>query len=399
MKKLNRNINYGGHYIDQEDIKNVVKVLRSNNVTQGPNIEKFEKKISKIVGCKYAVAVSSCTAGLHIACKAAGFKKDSLLLTSPISFVSSSNVAYFLGGKSKFVDIKGKNTISFDIKELEKKVKKFRPTIVMPVHMGGASYDFQEIKKLSKKYNFKIVEDAAHSFGGSYNKKFKIGSCKYSDFTVFSFHPVKTITTGEGGVVTTNNKEYYKKLLRYRSHGINKLDDKPININQAFTKKNKNQWYYEMRELGFHYRLTDIQAALGISQLKKLNNIILKRKKIFKYYDESFKNLPIEICQIDKRNFTSFHLYIVWIDFDKFNKSRYDLMKYLEENKIFTQVHYLPIFLHPFYQNLKQKNLFKDFKNSLEYYKGCLSLPCFFSLKKSEQKFIIKKIKDFLVKK
>ncbi len=395
MKKLKRNINYGSHYIDDNDIKSVVKVLKSKNITQGPNISNFEKKVSKIVGCKYAVAVTSCTAGLHIACKTLGFGKNSTLLTSAISFVSSSNVAFFLGGNSQLVDIKNEKSISFDLNDLEKKIKKYKPLVVMPVHMGGVSYDHLKIKKLSKKYNFKIIEDGAHSFGASYDEKSKIGSCKYSDMTVFSFHPIKTITTGEGGIVTTNNKIYYKKLLRLRSHGINKLDDKPLIKKQGYTGKKINSWYYEMRELGYHYRLTDIQAALGISQLDKLKRILKRRSEIFKLYDDEFKNIPMKICQIEKRKYSSYHLYIIWLDFKSMKTTRQNFLDYLNKNKIFPQVHYLPLFMHPFYRNLGQYN-FKSFPNSLKYYSGCISLPCFLSLKTNEQKFVIKKIKEFI---
>ena len=194
------------------------------------------KKISKYLGCKYAVAVSSCTAGMHIACKALGFNEKSTLLTSPISFVSSANVARFLGGKVDFVDI-NPDSINIDTKKLEYKIKKKKPKIVIPVHMGGYPCELREIKKLSKIYNFKIIEDAAHALGSRYDlkKNAKVGNCKYSDATVFSLHPVKSITTGEGGIVTTNNKETYLKLLRLRSHGINKLNDKPINTKYAYT--------------------------------------------------------------------------------------------------------------------------------------------------------------------
>ena len=385
---------YGKHFISKEDIKAVSNVLLSTHLTQGKAVSLFEKKIANCTGAKYAVAVSSCTAGMHIACKAIGFTTKSKLLTSVVSFVSSPNVAYFLGGQVNFVDINPK-TIAFDIHDLKNKIIKYKPDIVMPVHIGGCSYNYEYIKDLSLKYNFKIIEDAAHSFGGKYNNKFKIGSCKFSDLTVFSFHPVKTITTGEGGVITTNNKEYYLKLLRLRSHGINKLDDSFLIKKQAYTNGKKNQWYYEMRELGYHYRITDIQCALGISQLNKLPDVLKKRKKIFSIYDKAFSNLSyIKPLQIDKRQFSSYHLYVVDIDFKKIKKTRQALMAYLEKNKIFTQVHYLPLVMHPFYKRLKFN--IKDYLNAKKYYEGCLSLPCFFSLSEEDQKFIIKKIKFYL---
>lgn len=395
MIKDNSKIMYSTHDITNDDIKSVINVLKNKLITQGNVIEDFEKKIAKYVGAKYAVAVTSATAGLHIACKALNFQEKDILLTSVISFVSSANVAYFLGGKTEFIDIKDK-TVQICLEDLEKKIKKFKPKIIMPVHMGGCSYNFKEIHKIAKKYGVNVIEDAAHSFGGNYNKTMKIGSCKFSDMTVFSFHPVKTITTGEGGVVTTNDKNLYRKLLRLRSHGINKLDDKFIEKKEAYTGNKKNQWYYEMRELGYHYRITDIQCALGLSQLNRVDQIIRKKKNIFKLYDKYLSNLPnIKLLQQEKRNFTSCHLYIVHFDFKKIKKSRQQLMEFLQKNKIFTQVHYIPIVLHPFYRN--KKNNIINFLNAKRYYNGCLSLPVFYKLSQKKQKFVIDKIKNFLV--
>ena len=392
-KKLNY-IPYGKHYITKNALVHIKKVLNSRNITQGPTIEAFENKIAQYVGSKYAVAVSSATAGLHIACQSLNFKKNSKLLTSTISFVSSSNVAYFLGGKASFVDI-DPNTVAMNLLDLESKIKKIKPHVVIPVHMGGASYNHKEIKKLSNKYNFKIVEDAAHSFGGKYDEFNKIGCCKYSDLTVFSFHPVKTITTGEGGVITTNDKKLYMQLLRLRSHGINKKNDLPIIKKQAYSNSKLNQWYYEMRTLGYNYRMTDLQASLGISQLILLNKILKKKKLIFKIYDKVFSKVKnITPLQVDKRSFTSFHLYIISINFKKLKKSRQKLMEILERNKIYCQVHYIPIVMHPFYK--KKGFLIKNFPSSKNYYESCLSIPCYYSLKKSEQNFVIKIILDFI---
>jgi perosamine synthetase len=395
MSKIkNKAIPYSRHFINNDNLSAVVKVLKSKNLTQGKTVEIFEKKIAKYVGSKYAVAVSSATAGLHIACKTLNFNEKSNLLTSVISFVSSSNIAYFLGGKADFVDI-DQDSVSMNIKNLEEKIKKNKPNILIPVHMGGASYNYKELRKLSKKYKFKIIEDAAHSFGGAYDKLSKIGSCKYSDMTIFSFHPAKTITTGEGGVITTNNKEYYLQLLRLRSHGINKKNDLPIIKKQAYTNTKINQWYYEMRTLGYNYRLTDIQSALGISQMTILNKILKKKQKIFKLYDQVFSNQKkITPLQVDKRNLTSYHLYIVQINFIKIGKSRRELMEILEKNKIFCQVHYIPIVKHPFYQ--KKGFSMKSYPNAKRYYDGCLTLPCFYSLTKKDQMFVIKVILDYL---
>jgi perosamine synthetase len=391
MKK----IPYGKHYIDNQDIQSVTNILRSEFITQGTTVSLFEKLVCSITKSKYAVAVSSCTAGLHISMRACGFKKNDILLTSIISFVSSPNSAKFLDGKVQFVDIANNDSISIDIDDLVRKIKKYKPKVVMPVHMGGASYNSKIIKKLSKKYKFKIIEDAAHSFGGNYDKKLKIGSCNFSDLTVFSFHPVKTITTGEGGIVTTNNKILYKKLLRLRSHGINKNDDKFLLKKNAYTNGKVNPWYYEMRELGYHYRITDIQCALGISQLKKLKKIVDKRRKVSKFYDKLFKNHEgITSFQISERESSSCHLYILNINFKKFKKTRQELMEYLEKFNIITQVHYIPLILHPFYY--KGNNQLRNYPNAKKYYDNCLSIPCFYKITLKDQKFVYSKIINFL---
>ena len=398
MRKI---IPYGQHYVDTIDIKSVTRAITSKSLTQGSRVLQFEKKLIAYTKSKYAVAVSSCTAGLHIACKALGFEKNSLLLTSVISFVSSSNVAYFLGGRAQFVDIDN-NTISFDLFDLELKIKKYKPKIIIVVHMAGAAYNMKKIKSLSDKYNFFIIEDCAHSLGGSYyiknNKKNRIGSCKYSDISVFSFHPVKSITTGEGGMVTTNKKTIYKKLLRYRSHGINKLDDKFLYKKNAYTKGKINQWYYEMRELGYHYRITDIQCALGISQLNKINRFLKKRLEVAKMYDLAFINSPyIKIIHADARDLSANHIYIIKINFKKLLTSRQEFMSFLEKKGIITQVHYIPIVMHPYYIDKGFK--ISDYPNAKKYYDECISIPCYYSLSRKNQKRVIFCIKEFINKK
>lgn len=386
-------IPYGKHFIDNSDVKVVIRALKSTHLTQGPMISKFEKKISNFVKAKYSVAVSSATAGLHISCKALGFKKNYLLLTSVISFVSTSNVAYFLGGMVKFVDI-DPNTISFDLNDLELKIKKFKPKIIIVVHMLGGAFNMKKIKSLSIKYNFSIIEDCAHAFGGMYDVKNKIGSCKYSDISVFSFHPVKTITTGEGGMITTNSKKIYKKLLRYRSHGINKLDDIFLNNKNAYTNGKINPWYYEMQELGYHYRITDIQCALGISQLSKIYKFLKKRRDIARRYDLAFSNnLNIELIHSRFRDLSANHLYVIKINFRKLKKNREELMSYLLKAGIRTQVHYIPIVMHPYYE--KKGFKISEYPNAKEYYDNCISLPCYYSLSIKDQKKVINHINKF----
>lgn len=381
-------IPYGRHHIDKDDLLAVNKVLKSNFLTQGPLIKKFEGLISKFVGSKYAVVVSSCTAGLHLASIISENTKGKKLLTSPISFVSTANSSLFTGGDVAFADIE-EETGNISIESVRKILNKFKINSISPVHFGGLPCDMISIRRLAKKKNITIYEDAAHSFGAKYDKKNRVGSCKYSDMTVFSFHPVKSIATGEGGCITTNNKKIYDRLIKLRSHGIEKIEK------NFFIKSQKNQpWYYEMQELGYHYRSTDIQCALGISQLKKINKFLVKRKKIAKFYDNKFSDLTNATpLQINKRENSSNHLYILLIDFKKINISRSDVMKKLRKAGINTQVHYIPITQHPFY---KKKKLNNKLNNTENFYNKALSIPIFYDLKDKEQEHIVHHIKKII---
>ena len=389
------NINYSKQYLDSDDINTVAKSLKNQFLTQGPNIAEFEEKVAKYVGSKYAVAVSSCTAGLHIALKAIDFKEKDKILTSTVSFVSTSNVAYFMGGSALFLDI-DKN-LGISISDLKNKINN-KIKAIIPVHMAGCAFNMREIRNISKKYKIPIIEDCAHALGGKYPDKTMIGSCKYSDMSVFSFHPVKTITTGEGGIITTNNKKLYYRLLRLRSHGINKLNDKFKNKKLAFTNKKRNFWYYEMTELGYHYRITDFQCALGISQLKKIKKFINYKYEICKKYDEAFKNLEgVELPQQGFRKYSSNHLYILRINFKKLGITKNELFNYLRSKKIICQVHYIPIVLHPFYQDKGFE--INDYLEAKKYYEECISIPCYYNLSQKEQNFVISNIKYFIYKK
>lgn len=385
---------YGKHFIDEDDINAVSEVLRHKNLTQGEEVSKFEEAITKYIGVKYAVAVSSWTSGLHLSCLAVGVTKGDYVVTSPITFVATSNAIVYCNAKPVFCDIDPK-TINICPNKLEDILKKYTVKAVIPVHYSGLSCKMEDIEFLSKKYNFKIIEDAAHALGGKHLNGLNIGSCKFSDISGFSLHPVKSIATGEGGIITTNNENYYKKLIRLRSHGINKNEDPFLNKNLAYTDNLLNIWYYEMQELGYNYRLTDFQSALGRSQLKKLDDFIEKRIKLALNYDkafESFKN--IKPIQKKYRSFSSNHLYVIKINFKKILLSRAELILKLREKGIYTQVHYIPVLLHPYYNNHFQK--IEEFSNSVEFYNQCLSIPLFYSLSFEEQKYIINQLKKLV---
>jgi perosamine synthetase len=389
-------IPYGKHYIDNDDIKAVVKCLKSSNLTQGPFVKQFENKVAKLVNSKYAVAVSSCTAGLHIALQAVNFKTGDNIVTSVISFVSTANVSQFLNGEVRFTDI-DEQSIGISTQDLKNQIN-HKTKAIIPVHMAGAAYNMKMINVISKNKKIPIIEDCAHAFGGRYPDGSMVGSCKYSDMAVFSFHPVKTITTGEGGIITTNNKRLYQKLIMLRSHGINKLKTNFLNKKNAYTNKRINPWYYEMREIGYNYRITDIQSSLGISQLKKINKFMNERKKISYLYDKYFEKIPnIKVSQLDMRNFSSNHLYIIKVNFKKLNKTKEQFISYLRKKKIICQVHYIPIVLHPYYA--KKGFKLRNFPNAKKYYEECVSIPCYYGLTMSNQIFVIESIKNFFKKK
>lgn len=379
-------IPYGKHNINAADIKSVTKVLKSDFITQGKQIEIFEKKIKKYLGVRFAVAVSSCSAGLHLAAKAINLKKGNVMLTSPITFCSTANAALHCGAKVEFADV-DYETGNISIESIKKKLKKKRIKALFPVHFGGLPCKMKEIRKLSKKNNFYIIEDAAHALGSKYDDGTKVGSCKYSDMAVFSFHPVKSITTGEGGIITTNNKSLYEKLIKLRSHGIEKNSKKFLN-----SKAKKFPWYYEVQHLSNHYRLTDFQCVLGSSQLNRLDSFINKRRQIAAYYDRVFKNnknlIPLQNFQ---RHYSSNHLYILRINFKKIKKSRTEIMNLLRKKGIITQVHYIPLILQKIYDYKFKKS---NFKNTLNLYDSILSIPIYFDLKKKDQIKVINEINN-----
>lgn len=370
-------IPYSRQNIDKSDIESVLEVLKSDYLTQGPKTPFFESKLSEKFDAKYAIAVNNATSALHLACLSLGVAKNDIVWTSTITFVASANCARYCGAEIDLVDIDSNNfNISTD--KLEEKLKKAKkknrlPKVLIPVHLAGNPCDMERIYNLSKEYGFKIIEDASHAMGARY-KNSKIGSCKYSDITVFSFHPVKMITTAEGGACLTNNKDLRDKIYNLRSHGI-------IRSNYTNPDEKHGPWYYEQTELGFNYRLNDILSALGTSQLERLYSFIEKRNKLANYYLNKLEENKFLIPQIvNKQDLSSYHLFIVKIDENHF-ESRLNLFEKLRGEGYFVNIHYIPIYKHPYYLKMFDK---KDFSNSEEYYSSCISLPLYPNLDETE---------------
>lgn len=395
IPRIGKVIPYGKHYIDQDDISAVTNILKSSFLTQGPTISTFEKQVADYVGVKYAVAVSSGTAALHLAYMALGVGPDKNVITSPNTFVATANASIFCGGDVSFSDI-SVTTKNIDLKDLKNSLAMNEKIhLVAPVLFSGASDGIPELCRVASSFGKAVVEDAAQGLGASYSCGAKVGSCKYSDCTVFSLHPVKSIAAGEGGIITTNNEEIYRSLLRLRSHGINKIDDPIVDKDNGFTDGKPNIWYYEMSTLGYHYRLTDIQASLVSSQMTKLDQFINKRRELAHRYKELLRNLehikPSQRINIDN---SANHLFPVCIDYDRIGKSRNEFMHSLREHNIITQVHYIPVHTQPFYKN--KGFVPTNFPNSMAYYKKALSLPLYFSLTFEEQDFVVEKISENL---
>lgn len=380
-------IYYGKQFIDEQDINAVIEVLKSDFLTQGPVIEKFEKAVAEYCGVKYAVAVTNATSALHIACLAAGLDKDDILWTSPITFTASANCGRYCGADVDFVDIDD-NSYDMSVIALKEKLEKskIKPKVVIPVHLAGQSCEMQKIYDLSKQYGFTVIEDASHAIGADY-KDTKVGCCKYSDMTVFSFHPVKIITTGEGGMVLTNNEELYKKLTLYRSHCITRDEN-------LMTKEADGPWYYQQIDLGFNYRMTELQAALGLSQLAKVDKFVARRRQLADRYNELLKDLPLKVPYQNPDTDSSWHLYIVRVDFNKIKKTKKQIFAEMKAKGVCLNLHYIPVHTQPYYQNLGFKH--GDFPVSEKYYEEAFTLPLYYSLTDEQQDCVVSALKEVL---
>lgn len=381
-------IYYGHQHITNEDIEAVREVLTSDFLTQGPAIERFERSVAGYCGAEYAVAVTNATAALHIACQAAGLGKGDVLWTSPVTFVASANCARYCGADVDFVDIDDK-TYNMSAVALEEKLKRAKklPKVVVPVHLAGQSCAMQRIWELSREYGFTVIEDASHAIGASYQDD-QVGSCTYSDMTVFSFHPVKIITTGEGGMVLTNRQELCDALQLYRSHGITR---DPARM----TRTADGPWYYEQIALGCNYRMTDLQAALGASQMTKLDAFIARRRQLVRRYNEKLNGLPIRTPYCLPEANPSWHLYIVRLDPDRVKKSKQEIFAGMKEHGVMLNLHYIPVHLQPYYRALGFGD--GDFPVSEQYYREALTLPLYYDLTDAQQDKIIAALRDVLV--
>ena len=370
---------YGKQFIDEDDITAVVDILRGDFLTTGPSIMDFEKHVANYVGAKYAVAFSNGTAALHGATFAAGIAEGDEVITTPLTFAASANCVLYQGGTVVFADIDPK-TYNINPTEIEKKITPETKAII-PVHFTGQPVQLNEIHALAKKYSLVVIEDAAHALGSTYKGK-RIGSL--SDMTMFSFHPVKHITTGEGGIITTNNKEYYNKLIQFRSHGITR--------DPAVMKENHGPWYYEMQFLGYNYRMTDIQAALGSSQIKKLDGFVNRRKEIIETYNKAFEQIsqvqiPYQLPETD----SSWHLYVLKLNLDQLAVSRKEVFEELQKLNIGVNVHYIPVHMLPYYKQLGYKKGSLPLAEKL--YEEIISLPLFPLMQEQDVEDVIEAVK------
>jgi UDP-4-amino-4,6-dideoxy-N-acetyl-beta-L-altrosamine transaminase len=383
-------IPYGRQSIDEADIQAVVDVLRSDFLTQGPEVEKFEAALCEKVNAPYGRAFNSATSALHAAYLSVGVSEGDLVWTSPITFVATSNAALHCGAKIDFVDVNASDA-NMDMQALEFKLKHAAttgklPKLVVPVHMCGYSNDMQALHKLSLQYGFRIVEDASHAVGATYQGR-PVGSCEYSSATVFSFHPVKIVTTGEGGAVMTKDAAIAQRLTMLRSHGITR--DAALMEGVA-----DGPWYYQQQVLGYNYRMTDFQAALGTSQLRKLRAFIIRRNELAERYHQLLADLPLHLPHIRQGDVSAYHLYVVQLDEKRTSMTRAQIFESLRSAGIGANVHYIPVHTQPYYKRLGFKE--NDFPQSVRYYAGALTLPLFPTMTEEEQDFVVSSLRAAL---
>lgn len=385
-------IPYGRQEINQQDIDSVVQVLQSDFLTQGPQVPLFEQAIKQAVNADHAIALTSATAGLHLACLALGVGPGDVVWTTPVTFVATANCALYCGANIDFVDIDA-DTYNLCASKLEQKLLHTRqnnlplPKVVIPVHLSGQSCDMEKIHCLSLEYGFSIIEDAAHAIGARYQDA-PVGNCQYSDICVFSFHPVKIITTGEGGVITTNNTVLAEKMALLRSHGITR-------DSELLTNTNQGGWYYEQIELGFNYRMTEMQAALGLSQMSRLDDFVLKRNNLARSYDSLLNNLPLLIPKQTASTYSTRHLYIIRLKLEEINLAHRQVFEALRIKGIGVNLHYIPIYQQPFYQTLGFTA--EAFIEAERYYQEAISIPLFHGMTDSQQSDVVQALTEVLL--
>lgn len=383
-------IPYGRQDITESDIKAVLDVLGSSHLTQGPAVPRFEQDVIRHSNAKYAVAVNSATSALHIACLTIGLGEGDWLWTTPNTFVASANCALYCGGRVDFVDIDPRTYNLCPVALEQKLIKAERegrlPKVVVPVHFAGQPCDMRSIHALSQKYGFKIIEDASHAIGGLYLNE-PIGNCRYSDITVFSFHPVKIITSAEGGMAVTNDEKYAEKMALLRSHGITRTPS-------LMTKPMEGSWYYQQVELGFNYRMTDLQAALGSSQMSRLLHYVARRHELARRYDRLLSDLPLVTPWQSRDGHSAFHLYVIRLELDQIQLSHVEVFEALRAREIMVNLHYIPVHTQPYYQAMGFA--VGDYPEAEKYYAEAISIPLFPTLKESEQDYVVASLKELL---
>lgn len=384
-------IPYGRQNITEEDIDAVVNVLKSDYLTQGPKVPEFEDAIKEHCNVRYALAMNSATSALHAACLALDVGKGDIVWTTPITFVASANCALYCGATVDFVDIDPK-TYNLSTQALKQKLEAAKekgqlPKVVIPVHLSGQPCDMRSIFRLSKEYGFSIIEDASHAIGGKYEDE-PIGNCQYSDITIFSFHPVKIITTAEGGVATTNKKDLARKMDLLRSHGITR-------DTELMTNEPDGPWYYQQIDLGFNYRMTEMQAALGVSQIERLQSITDRRHEIAKRYNEKLANLSVTVPFQIEESYSGLHLYVIRLKLDDIKATHLEVFNALRKANIGVNLHYIPVHLQPYYQKHFGFKI-GDFPEAEQYYKEAISLPLYPDLTEEQQDYIVKTLEGML---